>query len=167
MKKRLMVNLLFELIKNSKRSDRKLARSLSLWPSTITRYRKKLEKDGIILEYTLIPNLQKMGYEILAFLFVKKPKKTKISHEAWSKKMREWLSDFPEVIFSIELAGEWDALIISLHKDFTGSSRYMRKFLKMGDDFIEDTNLLLASLVEKLTLKPFSLKYLEKEHSFR
>ena len=42
--------LLRELLKNSKRSDRDLAKSLGVSQPTLTRMRKRLEKEGYILE---------------------------------------------------------------------------------------------------------------------
>lgn len=175
MKKELMIKTLFELIKNSKRSDREIARSLGLWQSTITRYRKTLEKEGTVREYTVIPNLEKMGYAILAFQFVTKKRNKEISHRIWNKiwmkKMRELLNDFPEVVFSIRVTGGWNALITSLHKNYSDFSEYMKRFLKASEDLIEDYPQahvqLLASLSGEFTLKPMSLRYLEKKHISR
>lgn len=176
MKKELMIKTLFELIKNSKRSDREIARSLGLWQSTITRYRKKLEKEGIIRDYTLIPNLEKMGYEILAFQLVAQKRNNDISYEIWNKiwikKMRELLNDFPEVVFSIEVMPAknalWNALIASLHKNYSDFSEYMARFLKASEDLIEDYPQahvqLLTSVSGGTILKPLSLRYLEKKH---
>lgn len=61
--------LLFELLKNSKRSDRELAKVLGVSQPTITRRRKELEKTAIE-EYTIIPKWEKFGYEIAAFTFL-------------------------------------------------------------------------------------------------
>lgn len=163
MKKGLMIKVLFELIKNSKRSDRELARSLSLWPSTITRYRKRLEKEAVIQEYTAIPDLSKMGYEILAFLFVRMHANAR---KEWSQKMREKLYDFAEVIFATRVQGMGqNVLIISLHKSYSQFHEYHSKFVEFGKDLFEDTNTVMTSLSEDV-LKPFSLKYLEKKRSF-
>lgn len=161
MKRELITKILFELIKNSKKSDRELARSLGLWQSTITRYRKKLEKEGIIQEYTVIPDLPKMGYEILAFVFVRVR-----GYQEWSQKMVEKLYDFSEVIFATRAEGMgWNGLVVSLHKNYTRFSEYYGKFLEFGKDIIETSEAVLVSLSTN-ALKPFSLKYLEKEHSF-
>ena len=167
MKKELMIKTLFELIKNSKRSDREIARSLGLWQSTITRYRKRLEKEGVIREYTLVPNLQKMGYKILAFTFMRTPKKGKISNEVLENKIKEWVNDFPEVTFSTRVqGGGWNAVIISLHKSYTQYSEYFKRVLDIGEDVIEDTEVILASLDKESTLKQFSFRYLEKSTFF-
>jgi len=52
MKKRMM-NLLFELLKNSKRSDKELAKVLMVSQPTVTRMRSRLVKEGVIKEFTV------------------------------------------------------------------------------------------------------------------
>jgi DNA-binding Lrp family transcriptional regulator len=51
--------LISELMKNSRRSDRELAKALGTSQPTITRTRGKLEREGIIKEYTMIPDFTK------------------------------------------------------------------------------------------------------------
>ncbi|MDH5664027.1 MAG: winged helix-turn-helix transcriptional regulator, partial [Candidatus Bathyarchaeota archaeon] len=63
MKKRMM-NLLLELLKNSKRSDREIAKVVGVSQPTITRMRQRLVREGAIKHFTVIPDLVKMGYEI-------------------------------------------------------------------------------------------------------
>jgi DNA-binding Lrp family transcriptional regulator len=69
MPKQKMIDLLYELMINSKRSDRELAKAVKVSQPTITRIRKSLEKLGYIREYTVIPDLQKIGFEIAALTF--------------------------------------------------------------------------------------------------
>ena len=60
MKKRMM-RLLLEYLKDSKRSDRELAKVLGVTSSTITRMRRRLLKGGTVQEFTVIPNFVRMG----------------------------------------------------------------------------------------------------------
>jgi len=55
MKKRMM-SLLLELLKDSKRSDRELAKVLEVSQPTVTRMRSRLVKEGMIREFTIIPD---------------------------------------------------------------------------------------------------------------
>jgi len=55
MRKKLMRKLLSELLKDSKRSDRELAKALGVSQPTVTRNRSRLVKDGVIREFTVIP----------------------------------------------------------------------------------------------------------------
>jgi DNA-binding Lrp family transcriptional regulator len=59
------LRLISELMKNSRRSDRELAEALGVSQPTISRTIKKLEKEGYIKEYTIIPDFSKLGYEIM------------------------------------------------------------------------------------------------------
>jgi DNA-binding Lrp family transcriptional regulator len=52
------LKVVIELIKNSHRSDRELARAVGVSQPTLSRTRKKLEKQGMIKEYTIIPTIQ-------------------------------------------------------------------------------------------------------------
>ena len=70
MQRELPERLLRELLKNSKRSDRELAKVLGVSQPTITRIRHKLEQEGVIRDYTIIPDFKKLGFEIMAIEFV-------------------------------------------------------------------------------------------------
>lgn len=67
------LRLISELMKNSRRSDRELARAIGASQPTVSRLMRKLEKEGVIKEYTIIPDFRKLGYEIMAFHFLGKP----------------------------------------------------------------------------------------------
>ena len=65
------LRLLFALIKRSRRSDRELAKVLKVSQPTVTRKRAKLEKEGYIREYTVIPDFPKLGFQIMSVIFTK------------------------------------------------------------------------------------------------
>ena len=59
------LRLISELMKNSRRSDRGLAKVLGISQPTVTRTRTRLEKEGYIKEYTMIPDFRALGYTIM------------------------------------------------------------------------------------------------------
>jgi len=65
------LRLISELMKNSKRSDKELAKAIGVSQPTVSRVRGRLEKEGIIKEYTMIPDFNKLGFEIAAITFVR------------------------------------------------------------------------------------------------
>jgi DNA-binding Lrp family transcriptional regulator len=67
------LRLIAELMKNSRRSDRELARAVGASQPTVSRLIRKLEKEGVVKEYTMIPDFKQLGYEIMAFQFLGKP----------------------------------------------------------------------------------------------
>lgn len=64
------LKILFELIRGARRSDRDIAKVIGVSQPTVTRGRTNLEKEGLVKEYTIIPDLTKMGYELLVFTFL-------------------------------------------------------------------------------------------------
>jgi DNA-binding Lrp family transcriptional regulator len=65
------VRLLAALMNDSRKSDRELAKAIGVSQPTVTRTRLKLEKEGYIREYTIIPDFLKLGYSICVFTFAK------------------------------------------------------------------------------------------------
>lgn len=54
--KKIEWKILSELMKNSKISDRELVDKIDSSQPTVNRHRKRLEKQGYIREYTMIPD---------------------------------------------------------------------------------------------------------------
>lgn len=63
------LRLISALMENSHRSDRELAKALHVSQPTVSRLRTKLEKRGVIKEYTMIPDFAKLGYQIMGVSF--------------------------------------------------------------------------------------------------
>ena len=100
MKKKLTKKLLFELLKDSKRSDRELAKVLRVSQPTITRRRNKLVDEGMIQEFTIIPDFTKMGYEIMAISCFKSKVREELAEKAKNVTM-----SLPNVVFAARWQG--------------------------------------------------------------
>ena len=59
------LRLIAELMKDSRKSDRELAKVMGVSQPTVTRTRTKLEKSGAIREYTIIPDFVQLGYTLM------------------------------------------------------------------------------------------------------
>ncbi|MFB0502185.1 MAG: Lrp/AsnC family transcriptional regulator [Candidatus Bathyarchaeia archaeon] len=155
--KNTMRKLLLELLKDSKRSDREIAKVLGVSQPTITRTRNKLVKEGVIREFTVTPDLVKMGYEIMAISCIKK--KNPITAES-SEEATKWMMKFPKIIFAANAEGMGkNGLMISLHKNYTEYSKFVRKNLLQWGKDIQDYDTMLISL-KGIIPKPLSLRYL-------
>ena len=125
MRKDLSQKLVWELLKNSKRSDRELAKILGVSQPTISRTRHKLEKSGIIKDYTIIPDFRKLGFEIMALTFFK------MSPEFFTPKFLEKAkkesAKVPDDALLISTGEGMDmtAVIISVHKDLRDYYRHL------------------------------------------
>ena len=157
-----MMKLLFELLKNSKRSDREIAKVLGVSQPTITRMRNKLVKEGLIREFTVIPDFAKMGYEILAISSFRS-KRTKET----TQRAIEWTNAKPNVIFAAAAQGMGkNAVIVSLHKNYTDYSNFIEEIMaeaaSLGVNILESYDSLLISLAGRI-VKPLSLAYLAEQ----
>ena len=153
-KKRMMA-LLFELLKNSKRSDRELSKVLGVSQPTVTRTRQRLVSEGMVREFTVIPNFVKMGYTIMAINCFK----SKISKELEEKAIKSTMAK-PNIIFAARAQGMGkNGVVISMHKSYADFSKFITNLRLEGGDDVEDYCTMLVSL-EDFVAKHFSLKYL-------
>lgn len=164
MYKKVMQKLLFELIKGSKRSDRELAKVLRVSQPTITRMRKKLE-EAAIAEYTIIPNWGVLGFELMAVTFVNIRGKSRSGEEQKKtlENCRKWMVDHPNIIFASDGTGMgMDGMMISFHKDYTDYSKFITEHRVEWAETLGEVKSFIVSVKGGETLKPFSLRYLEK-----
>lgn len=128
--------VLSELMKNSRLSDRELARRIGSSQPTVTRARRKLEQKGIIKEYTLIPDFSKLGLGIMALTFshfgaplrqeevedVKKIYREKTKEERMCKEAARLQIVMQELGKGLGFSG----VTISFHKDYESFIEFMR-----------------------------------------
>jgi len=156
MKKR-MLKLLFELMKNAKRSDREIAKIIGVSQPTITRMRQRLEKTAIV-DYTVIPDWTELGFEIMAMTLVK----AKGSPEA-TKTAKKWAMNNPNVVFAAGGEGMgMDYALISFHNNYSDYSSFIDNLKTEWAENLQDLQSFLMTTGEDRTVKPLSLKYLEK-----
>jgi len=120
--KDVQLRLISELLKNSRRSDRELAKTIGVSQPTVSRTLAKLEKEGFIRNYTIIPDFGKLGYSILAITFVKL--KESYSAEETEKirkavKDRVEQSQFGIVMLERGIGLGYDACIISIYRNYS------------------------------------------------
>jgi len=157
MKERMM-KVLLEYLKDSKRSDREIAKIVGVSQPTITRMRQRLLREGAIKEFTVIPDFVKLGYEIMAIISFKL-EVTKASIEKAIKVARAR----PNIIFASEAEGMGkNGVIISLHKSYTDFSKFLSDLRSEGGDDLRDYDAVLVSLEGRI-VKPFSLTYLGEQ----
>ncbi len=157
--------VLSELMKNSRRSDRELAKVIGSSQPTISRTRKRLEKKGYIQEYTMIPDFQKLGYQILAIMLFKYKKhfdQTKI--EKAKEILYETFKTGPfEIIMAERATGVgYNAVMISIHKDYTSFAELTSWAQQFYELELEKIDSILISLSDQVRYKPLTLSTLAK-----
>jgi DNA-binding Lrp family transcriptional regulator len=156
--------LLWELIKDSRRSDRQLAKALNSSQPTVTRKRMKLEKEALS-GYTALPKWNEIGFELVAFTFIKSRAKygRDKERERALKSTKEWLTGQPNVIVALSGQGMgWDGLCVSMHKSYSDYADFMRRHDMALSDYIIESQSFIADISPGLVMKPFHFKYLAK-----
>jgi len=149
-----MMKLLLELLKDSKRSDREIAKIMGVSQPTISRMRQRLTDEGIIQEFTVIPDFVKLGFQIMAVSSFK----YKVAKDI--EGLTKLMMARPNVIFSSIAEGMGkNGIIISFHKSYPEFSKFISNLRTEGKDMIDDLDSMLVSL-ENQIVKPLSLKYL-------
>jgi len=157
--------LLSELMKNSRRSDRELAKAIDVSQPTTTRLRTKLEKEGYIKEYTILPNFKKIGYTIMALNFIKlDPKLTDREIEGFRKMHPEIMvrEPFGVVLIQRGIGLGYDAAIVSFHQDYASYDAFRNHVKHSMGPSITEMNTFLISLEENNTLPP-TLSFLARQ----
>lgn len=129
--KEIELRLVTELMKNSRRSDRELGRAMQVSQPTVTRIRRRLEKEGVIKEYTMVPDFRKLGYSIMAIVFFKlartlSAEEFKALHDASRKIEQENPRGYLFVMNGFGL--EKHVAMVAYFNDYSEYSEYIQSF---------------------------------------
>jgi len=159
-----MKRLVSELLKDSKRSDRDLAKILKVSQPTVTRMRHRLVREGVIREFTAVPDFAKLGYEIMA-VTVAKARATLTPNE--QERAKKLVLEEPRVIFVASAEGMGrNGVMISFHKDYADFCNFMSNLKFNSEGYMEEADSMLISLKSDMIVKPLSLSYLAKREDF-
>jgi len=151
------LSLISELVKNSRRSDRDLAKTLDVSQPTVSRARVRLEKQGLI-DYTAVPNLAKLGFEIIAVTFAQR------SFEKYPeinlRKAQDFAKRHPSLIFGAGGSGlGYDRIAISIHRTYSGYSKFLQELRSEWAETMDIKESFIVSLKSKDVIQPLSLKH--------
>jgi DNA-binding Lrp family transcriptional regulator len=163
--KELELRMLAELVKNSRRSDRELSKSIGTSQPTATRLRMKLEKEGYVREYTAIPNFSKIGYSILAITFVKldlKLSQSKKELEAFKERHYAEIAKTPNAVVLMKrgMGLGYDVSILSLHEDYAACDQFRDAVREGMSSWVTDIDTFLVNIKDEKNSLPFSLSLL-------
>lgn len=122
------LKLVSELMKDSRRSDRELAKVLGISQPTVSRTISRLKKEGVIREYTMIPDFCKLGFNLMAVIMFKlksiSPEELQELHRAARELDNQERRPYLLVMDGIGMGRE--LVIISFHRDYGDYDTYMR-----------------------------------------
>jgi DNA-binding Lrp family transcriptional regulator len=151
-------------MKNSRRSDRELAKAVGVSQPTISRMIKKLEKEGYIKEYTIIPDFEKLGYNLLGFTLVKQ-------HHVDDEKLKEVKKTTAElerrnpfakitVVHGMGLGK--DLLFATFYKDYAEFVKSMDHIKTMPVTDIDTIETFLVSVTDRSNYRLLSMSQIAK-----
>jgi len=123
--------LLRELLIDSKRSYRELARSIGVSTATVINRVQRLESSGVIKGYTIIIDHERLGFELTVVTEITVSKGRLIEVE-------EAVSKLPNVCAVYDVTGLTDAMVVAKFRSRRDLSKFTKGLLAMP--YVERTN---------------------------
>jgi DNA-binding Lrp family transcriptional regulator len=146
--------IISELTKNPRLSDRQLAKILKISQPTVGRRRTNLEKEGL-LEYHGFFDLEKLGFGIIAVVLGKR------DYQKYPKSMFQKAIDFnkrhPNMIFAAPGVGlGYNVISISIHKDYPDYATFIADMRREAGEGMQLDSFLIdlhdKEVVQRLSL---------------
>ena len=155
------LKLIAELMKNSRRSDRELAKAIGVSQPTVSRMIRKLEKEGILKEYTAIPNFSKLGFEIMAITLVGLKKEPTEEELKGMERVGKEIGKANPIALLLGMDGMglgFSRVFVSFHEDYS-SYIELRRLVKANARLIDASRVesFIVSLVGEEPFQPLTL----------
>ncbi|MEW6722228.1 MAG: Lrp/AsnC family transcriptional regulator [Candidatus Micrarchaeota archaeon] len=137
------MRILTELLRDSKRSYRMLARDVGMSPAAIIERVRALERSGYITGYGCRVDYQKLGFDFMAIVEVSMSGKDIIGVE-------ERIAAIPSVAAVWDTTGEYDAIAVLMCKSRGELSATVKRILAIDNVEKTNTNIVL-NVVKRLT----------------
>ena len=160
------LRLVSELMKNSRRSDRELAKVLHVSQSTVSRIIKKLEKQGLIKEYTMVPDFTMLGFELMALTFISINPTLDLKEADEARRVaQEKMKESPGNIMMLErgIGLGHTGVIISFHENYSDYRQFIQTFkeAQTTQAYVhENIESFLIDLKDKIHYRPLALSAL-------
>jgi DNA-binding Lrp family transcriptional regulator len=154
------LRLISELMKNSRRSDRELAKATGVSQPTVSRTIMRLEKEGVVKEYTMIPDFSKIGFTIMAVTFVNfsgQPSDEKVEELKSIAREFQRKSTFPTAMIMSGMGLGFDRIIVSFHEDYSSYSRFLTLSRQLSTQGIASVENFVINLCDKAHYQPLTM----------
>jgi DNA-binding Lrp family transcriptional regulator len=161
--KNIELRIVAELMKNSRRSDRQLAKVIGVSQPTVTRIRGKLEKSGVIREYTMIPDFTRLGYSVMGatLLDLQSPLGKEQFPEVQKVSAKIEASEPYAALIAVNgLSKDKNRLFIALYKNYSDYVNAMRLVRQVPLVNIDNIESLLVDLNDETNYRVLSLSAL-------
>lgn len=123
--------ILKELLVNSNRSYRELARAIGKSAATVINHVQRLESAGVITDYTVMLDFERLGFDLTVIMEVT------VSRGKLLEVQRE-IAKLPYVCGVYDVTGEIDSIVIAKFKNRRELSEFPKDLLAM--EYVERTN---------------------------
>jgi len=135
------IQILDILQKGAQVSNTEIANRVNLSPPATHARIKRLENEGYINHHVAILDQEKLGFDLLSFIFVS----TNIHQAEKLEVLENELESIPEVLECHCLTGEYDYLLKVVNKDRRELEKFIRKLNGLGITRIQ-TSLALREI---------------------
>ena len=138
--------LLKELLMNSKRSFREIAKSIGVSPATVINHIQRLESGGVIHDYSVRLDHERLGYEltVVTEIIVSKGKLLETDAE---------IAKISNVCAVYDITGETDAMVVAKFKSRSDLSDFTKKLLAMPNVERTNTHVVLTTVKEDFRMQ--------------
>ena len=128
-------------------SNSEIAKRVNLSPPATHARIKRLENEGYINRQVVILNQEKLGFDLLSFIFMS----TNIHQTEKLEVLEKALESMPEVLECHCITGEYDYLLKVVNKDRRELEKFIRKLNRLGVTRIQ-TSLALREIKSSTVL---------------
>lgn len=135
------VKILKILSKDDRLSLRKIAKDLNKSPVTIKKHVVELEERGIIKDYGVTINYERLGFDIIAVieLTIDKGKMLEVERD---------ISNHPNIFAVYDITGAYDAMLLARFKERSELSEMLKEINKYEYVIRTNTHLILNVIKE-------------------
>jgi DNA-binding Lrp family transcriptional regulator len=134
------LRILGSILKDARKSYRKIADDINVSPPTVLSRVQKLEKGSIIKSYSAVLDHEKLGYDLTAVIEVTAVK-GKITE------VQKHISKFPNVCAVYDITGLTDMIIVAKFRNREELSNFVKNDMSLS--YIERTNTHMVLITVK------------------
>ena len=123
--------ILAELLKNSNRSNREIAKAIGVSAATVINHIQRLESAGVITDYTVMLDFERLGFELTVIMEVTVSRGKLIETQ-------EEIAKLPYVCGVYDVTGEIDSIVVAKFRNRRELGEFPKDLLSM--EFVERTN---------------------------
>lgn len=136
--------ILESMKENGRATASEISKKVNLSIPAVSERIRKLEESNIIEQYTIKVNREKMGYKLLAIIFVN------IDETANIQNFRETIVQFSEVIECHHMAGEYDYMLKVLMNDTGELEDFLSNKMKSIKGVRKSNTLIVLSTLKEV-----------------